>query len=72
MFDRLLALRNDLGLLSQEYDPCSQRLIGDFPQAFTHVALINSAFNVTHLEKPAEQRGRPTKGRGVPALAVGS
>jgi GH15 family glucan-1,4-alpha-glucosidase len=56
LFDRLLALRNDVGLLSEEYDPATQRLTGNFPQAFTHVALVNSAFNLTRAEKPAEQR----------------
>jgi GH15 family glucan-1,4-alpha-glucosidase len=68
LFDRLLELRNDLGLLSEEYDPRSQRLVGNFPQAFTHVALVNSAFNLTRYEKPAEQRARATK-EGAPALA---
>jgi GH15 family glucan-1,4-alpha-glucosidase len=43
LFDRLLSLRNDLGLLSEEYDPVTQRLVGNFPQAFSHVSLINSA-----------------------------
>ena len=43
LFERLLALRNDLGLLSEEYDPRAGRLLGNFPQAFSHVALVNSA-----------------------------
>jgi len=43
LFERLLALRNDLGLLSEEYEPHSGRLIGNFPQAFSHLALIHSA-----------------------------
>jgi GH15 family glucan-1,4-alpha-glucosidase len=43
LFERLLALRNDLGLFSEEYDPVNKRLIGNFPQAFTHLALISSA-----------------------------
>ena len=43
MFERLLALRNDLGLLSEEYDPGAQRLVGNFPQAFSHIGLINTA-----------------------------
>jgi GH15 family glucan-1,4-alpha-glucosidase len=43
LFERLLALRNDLGLFSEEYDPVHKRLIGNFPQAFTHLALISSA-----------------------------
>jgi GH15 family glucan-1,4-alpha-glucosidase len=58
LFDRLLELRNDVGLFSEEYDPRTQRLVGNFPQAFTHVALINSAFNLTRSEKPAEQRAQ--------------
>jgi GH15 family glucan-1,4-alpha-glucosidase len=43
MFERLLGLRNDLGLLSEEYDPRAKRQLGNFPQAFSHVALVNSA-----------------------------
>jgi GH15 family glucan-1,4-alpha-glucosidase len=56
LFDRLLAIRNDLGLLAEEYDPRHGRLQGNFPQAFSHVALINTAFNLTRLEKPQQQR----------------
>ncbi len=56
LFERLLAVRNDLGLLSEEYDPTAKRLVGNFPQAFSHVALINSAYNLDHAAKPAEQR----------------
>jgi GH15 family glucan-1,4-alpha-glucosidase len=44
LFERLLGLRNDLGLLSEEYDPETDRLLGNFPQAFSHLALVNSAF----------------------------
>jgi GH15 family glucan-1,4-alpha-glucosidase len=43
LFERLLGLRNDLGLLSEEYDPVAKRQLGNFPQAFTHLALVNSA-----------------------------
>ena len=43
LFERLLALRNDLGLLSEEYDAPAKRLVGNFPQAFSHLALIHSA-----------------------------
>ncbi|HVT42617.1 MAG TPA: glycoside hydrolase family 15 protein, partial [Acidimicrobiales bacterium] len=46
-FERLLALRNDLGLLSEEYDPLAGRMVGNFPQAFSHVSLINSAFRLS-------------------------
>jgi len=56
LFNRLIAVCNDVGLLSEEYDPASKRLLGNFPQAFSHVALINSAFNLTRASKPAEQR----------------
>jgi GH15 family glucan-1,4-alpha-glucosidase len=59
LFTRLLTLRNDVGLLSEEYDPRARRLVGNFPQAFTHLALVSSAFNLTHFDKPAEQRARP-------------
>ena len=47
LFERLLALRNDLGLLSEEYEPLAGRLVGNFPQAFSHVSLINSAFRLS-------------------------
>ncbi|MEO9221758.1 MAG: glycoside hydrolase family 15 protein, partial [Mycobacteriaceae bacterium] len=43
MFERLLKLRNDVGLLAEEYDPQAKRLLGNFPQAFSHLALVNSA-----------------------------
>ncbi|MGB6691308.1 MAG: glycoside hydrolase family 15 protein [Terracidiphilus sp.] len=46
LFERLLALRNDLGLLSEEYDIERQRLVGNFPQAFSHIALVNAAFDL--------------------------
>src|SRR5262249_9077746 len=69
MFDRLLGLRNDVGLLSEEYDPRTGRLVGNFPQAFTHAALVNSAFNLTHLEAPEEHRAEPTT-EGVAASAA--
>jgi GH15 family glucan-1,4-alpha-glucosidase len=46
LFERLAGLTNDLGLLSEEYDPRTKRLIGNYPQAFSHMALVNSAFNL--------------------------
>jgi GH15 family glucan-1,4-alpha-glucosidase len=46
LFDRLLTLRNDVGLLSEEYDPRSQRQLGNFPQAFSHLALVNTALDL--------------------------
>ena len=57
LFERLLGVRNDLGLLSEEYDPAEQRLLGNFPQAFTHVGLVNSAYNLSqHHTGPVDQR----------------
>ncbi len=56
LFERLLSLRNDVGLLSEEYDTTAQRLVGNFPQAFSHVALVNTAHNLARAEKPARQR----------------
>jgi GH15 family glucan-1,4-alpha-glucosidase len=47
LFERLLNVRNDVGLLSEEFDPRSQRLLGNFPQAFSHLALVNTAYNLT-------------------------
>ena len=64
LFERLLALRNDLGLLSEEYDPAAKRLVGNFPQAFSHIALINSAYNLARAAKPAEQRSGRQGSRG--------
>jgi GH15 family glucan-1,4-alpha-glucosidase len=56
LFERLLSLRNDVGLLSEEYDAYGGRLVGNFPQAFSHLALVNSATNLANAKKPAEQR----------------
>jgi len=56
LFKRLVGLANDVGLLSEEYDSRARRHLGNFPQAFSHVALINTAFNLTRAKKPAEQR----------------
>jgi GH15 family glucan-1,4-alpha-glucosidase len=46
LFESLLAIRNDLGLLSEEYDPVGRRLVGNFPQAWSHIGLVNTAFNL--------------------------
>jgi GH15 family glucan-1,4-alpha-glucosidase len=56
LFERLLAIRNDVGLLSEEYDPRTGTLVGNFPQAFSHIGLINTASNLTRAAKPIEQR----------------
>ena len=60
LFAHLLALRNDVGLLAEEYDTRAGRMVGNFPQAFSHVALVNTAHNLARLEKPAEQRSGST------------
>jgi GH15 family glucan-1,4-alpha-glucosidase len=52
LFDRLLGVRNDLGLLAEEYDPVSHRLLGNFPQAFSHLGLIDSALNLEAITGP--------------------
>jgi GH15 family glucan-1,4-alpha-glucosidase len=75
-FERLLAIRNDVGLLSEQYDHAAGRMIGNFPQAFSHVSLIDTAVNLSATEGPAERRrrrsghrtaqtrtGRPTAGQ---------
>jgi GH15 family glucan-1,4-alpha-glucosidase len=56
LFERLLGLCNDVGLLAEEYDPRLGRQVGNFPQAFSHVGLINTAHNLGVADKPAEQR----------------
>ena len=56
LFERLLALRNDLGLLAEEYDPRSGRQLGNFPQAFSHVGIVNTANNLVSARGPAAQR----------------
>jgi GH15 family glucan-1,4-alpha-glucosidase len=56
LFERLLTLRNDVGLLSEEYDPALRRQLGNFPQAFTHVSLVNTAHNLMPVKGPAEHR----------------
>jgi GH15 family glucan-1,4-alpha-glucosidase len=48
LFERLLALQNDVGLLAEEYDPRAKRMLGNFPQAFSHVALVNTARILSH------------------------
>jgi GH15 family glucan-1,4-alpha-glucosidase len=61
IFERLLALRNDVGLLAEQYDPHDGRLLGNFPQAFSHVALVNTARNLSATPGPAwaRYRGEP-------------
>jgi GH15 family glucan-1,4-alpha-glucosidase len=58
LFEKLLGVSNDLGLLAEEYDPMAKRQLGNFPQAFTHVGLVNSAYNLSHHRRPMHQRRR--------------
>jgi GH15 family glucan-1,4-alpha-glucosidase len=73
LFERLLALRNDVGLLAEEYDPHSGRQLGNFPQAFSHLALINAAHSLSTWEGAARLRSqtsepvRPEPQAGAPA-----
>jgi GH15 family glucan-1,4-alpha-glucosidase len=57
LFERLLGLCNDVGLLAEEYDPRTGRMLGNLPQAFSHVGLINTALNLSRAEGPARERG---------------
>jgi GH15 family glucan-1,4-alpha-glucosidase len=57
VFERLLGLRNDLGLLSEEYDVDAGRLVGNFPQALSHLALVNTAFDLASDAGPSHRRG---------------
>jgi GH15 family glucan-1,4-alpha-glucosidase len=57
IFDRLSKVANDVGLLSEEYDPRTKRQLGNFPQAFSHVSLVNTAHNLA-LGRPAEKRAQ--------------
>jgi GH15 family glucan-1,4-alpha-glucosidase len=56
LYERLLALRNDVGLLSEEYDPVGKRLVGNFPQALTHIALLHAAYAISGMWRPEGSR----------------
>jgi GH15 family glucan-1,4-alpha-glucosidase len=56
LFDRLLSHCNDVGLLAEEVDPVTGRMLGNFPQAYSHVGLINCALNLSRQKGPAEER----------------
>jgi GH15 family glucan-1,4-alpha-glucosidase len=60
LYERLLGLCNDVGLLSEQYDPAGGRMLGNFPQAFSHIGIINSALNLAHREdaRPGPARSR--------------
>ena len=58
LYERLIALSNDVGLLAEEYDFREKRLVGNFPQGFSHLSVIVTAFNLAHSAKPAQQRSK--------------
>jgi GH15 family glucan-1,4-alpha-glucosidase len=62
LFERLLSLRNDVGLLSEEYDPRTKRLVGNFPQALSHIALVNTAYRLLSLDTHNRHDARPERG----------
>jgi GH15 family glucan-1,4-alpha-glucosidase len=66
LFERLLSLRNGLGLLAEEYDPVRKRLVGNFPQGFSHLGLINTAHNLVLGHGPARQRATRVPGAANP------
>jgi len=66
LFEKLLSLRSDTGLLAEEYDPQRKFLLGNYPQAFTHIALINSARNLTRSGGPGEHRADDAQHSGAP------
>ena len=68
LFEHLLGLCNDVGLLAEEYDPGARRMTGNFPQAFSHVALVDTALN---LSARSEARGRPAEQRAAVGLEDG-
>ncbi len=70
IIERLIGICTDLGLVSEEYDVQAKRLVGNFPQAFTHVALVNTLLSYTRGEGPADRQGG--KGNGAPPPSCGS
>jgi GH15 family glucan-1,4-alpha-glucosidase len=71
LFERLLSLCNSLGLLAEEYDPRAGRMLGNFPQAFSHVGLVNAALNITHASKAGQKKNAPAAQRGVTSNQTG-
>jgi GH15 family glucan-1,4-alpha-glucosidase len=70
IFDRLSSLQNDVGLFSEEYDPATGRMLGNFPQAFSHVAFITPAANLSLAAAgPAVQRRRHSDSAAIPGRA---
>jgi GH15 family glucan-1,4-alpha-glucosidase len=70
LFDRVVGISNDLGLLAEEYDPTADRQLGNFPQAFSHIGLINSAVNLSRAAKVAPVHERADREPGQAAAGV--
>ncbi|HJU25776.1 MAG TPA: glycoside hydrolase family 15 protein, partial [Rhodanobacteraceae bacterium] len=70
LFESLLSRCNDVGLLAEEFDPRSGRMLGNFPQAYSHVGLINSALNLARGRGPAEDR-TSMRSQAAPAIDPG-
>ena len=66
LFDRLLSRCNDVGLLAEEFDPVTGRMLGNFPQAYSHVGLINCALNLNRQSGPAAERAKSELSRSAP------
>ena len=66
VFERAVAFVNDVGLLSEEVDPASGELLGNFPQAFSHIGLVNAAWAISEAEAPTETRGLPAGAASPP------
>jgi GH15 family glucan-1,4-alpha-glucosidase len=72
LFDRLLSRCNDVGLLAEEFDPLTGRMLGNFPQAYSHVGLINSALALSREMGPAEERAEPQRPHATAEPAFGA
>ena len=72
LFERVLSVRTDVGLLAEEYDPTAGRLVGNFPLALSHVSLIGTARNLSRgVVGPSERRRRPALRLPLPRLGRG-
>jgi len=72
LFERLLTLRNDLGLLAEEYDPRAKRFLGNFPQAFSHIGIVNTAAHLARVEAASADRGADKTPDPKPGASQGS
>jgi GH15 family glucan-1,4-alpha-glucosidase len=71
LFERLLALRNDVGLIAEEYDPRAKRMLGNFPQALTHMALVNTARLLSMAERVVQNAAKSGERPAAASLVSG-